>query len=1047
MSLAKVSPKIWDHLKLKDQQVLEQDDAVLVHLHVSPSEDIARPVVQRAASQALAFKFEFPIVAEADWILIDVIERDELNAGALLNQRFVWVFIVALYVMLCLLSYAVSYFYGRQQYARAILLQESQRREKELDRYIESAPDGIVVFDGSGRIQRVNSRIESMLGYKREELVGKNVDTLVPPRWRQQHGSNRQIYYNNPHAIDMKMGSDFFALAKDGTPRPVDIALSSLCTDAGLLVISALRDISALKETERQLKIAKREANKANQAKSEFLANMSHEIRTPLNAVLGSTYLLGQNKHLDSSAATQVARIRRAGNALLSTINDVLDLSKIEAGELRLEATPLRLSHLMLDIEAIGHAQADQKDIDLIVEELPHDLARDVITDGVRLRQILLNLVSNAIKFTPKGRVTIETKVVEPPQGQDDDSQRQWVTFSICDTGNGIPEGLQQHLFEPFKQADSSTTRVFGGSGLGLTIVNELCQAMGGQISVESQPGKGSRFSVTLPFKLASEKEIERSGLQVRPLEILVCQDDPKIGRMAKEICEKLGWRAEVCPEGTALGKRLQRRFDDGNPADCLVMSARSDGLCNLNRLKKLTEILGPNQMPCTLLLRDQNGDDQDGQPDILADMSIPVATTNLPLNFAEVFNQINELKVKRLGCSSSMLSRTKMDQDDLLWLPHVRILVVDDSIANRDVASSILTGQGATVFGCGDGAEALEWLQRKGNRVDLVLMDIQMPVMDGNQAVVELRKIETLRDLPVIALTAGALTSEKDRAIAAGMNDYLTKPFDPERMIRVLRQHLEANTKRVLPVRQRAQAEAQTGEKAAEKAEEKACWPNLPGVDLTLAKQRLSNDRALFHQTIQRLIEEFADFAQPEPLAKVADDAKALAARAHKLAGHAGLIGASQLYDAAKKVESLVSEGAADEAGNQSASLEPLLRQLSSLVFGLAEAYGALDVQDQAATRELTDAAAQGGDLASEGASPATKLTAAALEPLLDALTARKIAALELLEDLEPQLRGALDGAQWDTLLAAKAKLDYPALLAMLTPLSEQQALAELQA
>ncbi len=1037
LTIANLHPETWHHIKEHETQVFEIEDHVLIYLAIDPSQDLSRPIFVRSPNETLRFNFEFPVFQATEWILIDLIERDELNSGAMLNQTFIWLFIVAIYAIILLLSYAVSYFYGRQEYARAKLLEESQRREKQLDGFIEAAPDGIVVSNVAGEIQRVNSRLEDMLGYRRHELIGQSIDMLVPQHLRAEFASKRTNLKTTRSDQNKEIGLDFSAQKKDGSLRPVDIALGKLTRDGSALIISSMRDISNLKEAERQLKLATVEAEKANQSKSIFLANMSHEIRTPLNAVLGNTYLLQKSQQLNDTASTQVARILRAGKALLAIINDILDLSKIEAGELQLEQRPLRLPSLLLDVEAIGRSQADPKGIDFIVEDLPSDLCPDVVTDDVRLRQILLNLVSNAVKFTLTGQVRIS--VERAPVLDPSSTNTQWATFHIHDTGIGIADEQKDHLFEPFKQADSSTTRIFGGSGLGLTIVQELCVAMGGSVSFESQLGKGSRFSATLPLTLASEEDMEGVGLQVRPLEILVCEDDPQAGEQLREICASLGWRAEICSAGPGLGKRLLQRHEAGLPTDCLILEGRTNGNCNFERLAKLVDTIGAENAAPALFLRNPLAKNEaDAIPPVDA-LSVPWAVADLPIDLASLFNKVSELRVAHGTPQASLLSRTRMDQPEMQWLAGAKFLVVDDSNANRDVASSILKNQGAQVFGCTNGAEALDWLRDERHAVDLVLMDIQMPVMDGNQAVTELRKIDRLRDLPVIALTAGALADEKDRALSAGMTDYMTKPFDPERMVRLLRQQLEARNGSVLPAQVRP-AGPQTFDGGA--FDDGHPWPSLPDLDETLAKQRLSGDLELFLQLLDSLTEEFSDLETPWPLPASVDEAKALAARAHKLAGNASLVGATRLFDLAKEIELGLTQSAGHPDLPDLSRLNAPLEQLSQLYLCLAAAVIELPTDLRQLESAHNEHNAEGED---PGQAVTGALDADPLEALREALVLRKISALDLLKALEPDLRPRLGESRWDQITATSAKLDFQGVLAVLDTLDDQDATAEL--
>jgi len=313
-----------------------------------------------------------------------------------------------------------------------------------------------------------------------------------------------------------------------------------------------------LQEKAKALEKSTKEALAANRAKSEFLANMSHEFRTPLNSVIGLTQMLTQRQGVDPEAREEVDRIHTAGQMLLNLVNDILDLSKIEAGEINLEMIPIELDSVLRELGAMLLPQAQEKGLELIILPLPTAAGGYIISDPTRLRQMLLNLLNNAIKFTSRGSVSLSVEVVGQVHISEDGVRHQQLRFLVKDTGWGIPTDIQATLFDAFRQADSSITRKHGGTGLGLAIVKQLCEEMGGNVSLESVIGEGSCFSIELPFRIAMEEEVKEAGLYRKQLRILLAEDDSEHRESLIAMCHQLGWSAEAVEDGRKLLQRYE---------------------------------------------------------------------------------------------------------------------------------------------------------------------------------------------------------------------------------------------------------------------------------------------------------------------------------------------------------------------------------------------------------------------------------------------------------------------------------------------------------
>ena len=515
-----------------------------------------------------------------------------------------------------------------------------------------------------------------------------------------------------------------------------------------------------------ELLTAKEAAEAGSRAKGQFLANMSHEIRTPMNAILGLVYLL-QNRKLCPAEHDMVRKIHAAGRSLLGIINDILDVSKIEAGRLEIEHAPFQLSDVLDGVASImGSARGDGA-VELIVGPAPEG-ANFLKGDALRLEQVLINLVGNAIKFTASGEVALTVSLEAARPGQVD------LRFTVRDTGIGIPPEQQEAIFSAFSQADGSTTRRFGGTGLGLTICRHIVSLMGGNIRLSSVPGKGSEFTFVVPLAL-DEPAGGRALPSLAGLRVLIADDHPVALAMLAEIARSMGWSPVTASSGEAAVAQALAGAEAGAPFDALLLDWKMPDTDGLTAASRLQAAFG-DRLPPTIIMVSA-GDREYLQSHPFAGVADAVVAK--PVTASEMYNAMGHARRKIAGQQEQSCGRQDGEQ-----LAGLCILVVDDSDINRDVARQILESHGARVLLAADGSQALQMLLAAPEAVNIVLMDVQMPVMDGYEATRRIRQAQHLADLPVLALSAGAFKTQQAAALDAGMNGFVPKPFDVGELI-----------------------------------------------------------------------------------------------------------------------------------------------------------------------------------------------------------------------------------------------------------------------
>ena len=778
-------------------------------------------------------------------------------------------------------------------------LSESEQRSRGT---FENAAVGIAHVDENGRWVRANQRLGELLGFKADELVHTTFDQFVHAQdYRRQQVNFDRLkngdvnHFTSELRLKNRSGATIWA---NGT-----VSLQRSSTGEPLYFILILEDISDRHRLDRELKQAKAAAEAGNRLKSEFVANVSHEIRTPMNAILGMTEL-ALDEDLTSELRDCLTTAHESAKSLLSLVNDLLDFSRMEAGKLELESTRFDLWQTIDETAKALSMKAAEKGLELL-NDVADNVPRFVNGDPLRLRQIITNLVSNAVKFTERGEVAIRACL------QEQTDTHAIVRFSVRDTGIGISAADQQRIFAPFMQADASTTRVFGGSGLGLAICTELISQLGGCLDVESEVGRGSEFFFTARLEKAKAAPdlVRRRKTHIEQLQgrrALIVDDNASNRAILEGILQRYRLQVESLDSGDAAIQRIRMAARANTPYDIVIVDALMPGVDGFTVVEKLN---ADEELASTTVLMISSAD-RSAFAERLGTLSID-GYLDKPVTRRDLLQVLGSMAV---GGSTS----EDLDEDADPISPSFRILVVEDIPANQKVVQTILKKRGHMPTVANNGREALEKLAVEG--FDVVLMDVQMPTVDGYQATLAIRENEAtdpaLGRVPIIAMTAHAMKGDADKCYDAGMDDYISKPIDSRRLVELVEKW----------------GAGSAGERSEQEPTARPpAQPTTRVANFEVALTRLDNNQQLLRDMIDFFREDTPQLLTSISAGTVQRDAALVRRSAHSIKGLASSFEANTVSELAMEIEVLASNAAWNDVPRRLESLRAAIADLEN--------------------------------------------------------------------------------------------------------------------
>ncbi|HKX42861.1 MAG TPA: response regulator [Burkholderiaceae bacterium] len=774
-----------------------------------------------------------------------------------------------------------------------------------LQAIVEHSPAIVFVKDLEGRYLSHSPRLAELLGHPGESLVGRvdgelaGAETAAAIVEQDQRVAREGCVLRQEFTRPTADGLRTFLVHR----FPLHDAHKEIYAVGGISI-----DIT-------ELKSAQQLAEAATQAKSDFLANMSHEIRTPMNAIIGMSRLALETG-LNVQQKNYIDKVHRSAELLLGILNDILDFSKIEAGKLSVESVTFELGEVTDHFSNLVGIKAEEKGLELLLDE-PANLPHALVGDPLRLGQVLVNLGNNAVKFTESGEVVLAVSVLE--RGVADVQLR----FAVRDTGPGLSAEQQRRLFQPFTQADASTSRRYGGSGLGLAISRHLVALMGGQMGVNSTPGRGSEFffTVRLGVRPASQDSTPRKPDPLRGTRILIVDDNASARDILVAMARSIGLEADAAADGEQAVRKAAEAGTTDHPYDLVLLDWKMPRMDGVDCAQQILRTAHGDPPPTLLMV---TAFSRDAAMQRLAATGVDIAAVlTKPVSPSALLDACYAALGQGIVPDSRVVQREESLHRHRAHVNGAHILLVEDNAFNQELAVDLLRAAGVVVTVADNGQQALDLLAQQ--RFDGVLMDCQMPVLDGYATTRALRQRPGLAHLPVIAMTANAMVGDREKALAAGMNDHVPKPVVVDELFSVIARWVHPAMPAPGPGR------------AARAAPAEAPAPtwSLPGVDASIGLAHTKGDTRLYRRLLDIFFHGERDFVAHFGSACASGDIAAATRLAHDLKSLAATIGAQAVQQAGAALEQACKEQPGDEAALQ-ALLDAAAKQLAIVLEGL---------------------------------------------------------------------------------------------------------------